>query len=169
MMLERANQADVPLIMNMVAACIRDMRSAGIDQWDDVYPTAEVFQSDVRGNNLFVYREAGGAVVGCATLDERQSPEYVTVPWLWSEAPIGVVHRLMVAPTHGGRGIAKSIMSGLELEAARRGYKLIRLDAYCENPIALRLYAALGYRVAGVVQFRKGRFTCFERRIGDTE
>jgi GNAT superfamily N-acetyltransferase len=167
MSLELAEAADVPLIMEMVAACIARMRAADIDQWDDVYPTADAFQDDARRGNLFVMREAdGGAIIGCATLDERQSPEYAEVRWTWTDGPIGVVHRLMVAPAHGGRGVGRSIMAGLEREATRRGYRAIRLDAFIANPNALRLYAGLGYRQAGTVQFRKGAFACFELQLG---
>jgi ribosomal protein S18 acetylase RimI-like enzyme len=169
MTLELADEVDVPRIMEMMTACITRMRSFGIDQWDEVYPTADVFRDDIRGKNLFLVRGAGETVVGCATLDDRQSPEYAAVKWLWSEGLVGVVHRLMVAPSHGGRGIATSIMNGLELEATRRGYKTIRLDAFCENSAAMRLYTGLGYREAGTIRGRKGVFACFERQLGGTE
>lgn len=166
MPLELANEADVPLIMEMTAACIAHMRRVGIDQWDEDYPTADVFRDDVRCMNLFVVKQSHGIIVGCATLDAKQPPAYANVRWSWADGSVGVVHRLMVAPQYAGRGIAKLIMAEIELEATRRGYMSIRLDAFTQNPAALRLYTGLGYRGAGEVRFRKGAFACFERQLG---
>ena len=80
--------------------------------------------------------------------------------------PIGVVHRLMIWPIYMGRGLTKVLMHHVEEEAKRRGYRVLRLDAFLKNSAALRLYDCMGYRHAGEVRFRKGPFACFEKQIG---
>jgi GNAT superfamily N-acetyltransferase len=149
----------------MRAACIDSMRASGIDQWDDLYPTADLFHRDCIENNLFALRDDRMRLVGCAALDQRQEPEYSEVDWLFKPERIGVVHRLMLSPEHQGNGYAKVLMRGIEQEATLRSYQAIRLDAYLHNPPALRLYAGLRYRSAGQVQFRTGPFECFEKQI----
>jgi GNAT superfamily N-acetyltransferase len=100
-------------------------------------------------------------------LDDRQAVEYSAIQWQISTGPVGVIHRLMIAPSFAGRGLSKVLMQLVEAEARRRGYRSLRLDAFLANPAALRLYAGLGYRRAGEVQFRKGMFACFEKQICD--
>ncbi|MFY9925456.1 MAG: GNAT family N-acetyltransferase, partial [Opitutaceae bacterium] len=66
-----------------------------------------------------------------------------------------------------GKGNARILMGHLEVEAQQRGCHGIRLDAYLRNPAALKLYVTLGYRRAGLVEFRKGSFACYEKRLSE--
>ena len=52
-----------------------------------------------------------------------------------------------------------------EDHARALGYAAVRLDSFAGNAGALRLYEKLGYRHAGEVRFRKGRFLCLERSL----
>ncbi len=56
-------------------------------------------------------------------------------------------------------------MEFAEQTAAIQGYDTIRLDAFQQNSGAIALYERLGYRIAGVVQFRKGSFFCMEKVV----
>lgn len=167
MIFELADETSLPTIVEMVAACINHMRVVGIDQWDEIYPTADIFRRDFVEGNLLILKDGELRVVGCATLDDQQAPEYVEVGWMFSTGPIGVVHRLMISPFYMCKGLSKILMNHVEKEAKRRGYCVLRLDAFLKNPAALRLYTRLGYRHAGEVQFRKGTFACFEKQIDD--
>src|ERR1700722_5230100 len=99
MALERAELSSLSIIDAMRAECIAHMRTAGIDQWDEIYPTADIVRRDCDEGNILVLRVAEGRIVGCATLDQRQSPEYQSVDWLYRPERIGVVHRLMIQPS----------------------------------------------------------------------
>lgn len=56
-------------------------------------------------------------------------------------------------------------MLEVESMAMKNGIKAIRLDAFTENPIALRLYEKLGYNIAGYADWRKGRFALMEKKL----
>lgn len=71
----------------------------------------------------------------------------------------------MVRPDAQRGGLGRFLMRFAEREAHRLGCRAIRLDTMDANARALALYRALGYRQAGGVRFRKGAFTCFERRV----
>jgi ribosomal protein S18 acetylase RimI-like enzyme len=45
------------------------------------------------------------------------------------------------------------------------GIEAVRLDAFSQNPAALRLYEKRGYEKVGEVTFRKGRFYLFEKKL----
>jgi ribosomal protein S18 acetylase RimI-like enzyme len=138
--------------------------SQGIDQWDEAYPSRSTIETDVASGTAFVAKRAG-AVVGVIVLNQHQEHEYATVPWRFTQGPVLVVHRLMVHPDVEGQGLARSLMAFAEKRASTSGYASIRLDAFAENPRAVRLYERLGYRIAGEVRFRKGRFRCFEKDL----
>ena len=42
-----AGTEDIPSVVGLLKACVAALRTAGIDQWDEVYPTEEAIQSDV--------------------------------------------------------------------------------------------------------------------------
>ena len=140
------------------------MRDAGIDQWDDRYPTESTLRQDIADATMYVaHRDAD--LAGVIVLNEHQDPEYADVPWTIDEPRVAVVHRLMVSPRCQGLGLARTLMTFIEAHAAALGYAAIRLDAFTHNPRALRLYPGLGYHDAGSVTLRKGVFRCFEKRL----
>ena len=142
------------------------MREAGIDQWDDQYPSDATLLSDVREGTMHLGYLDVATLIGALVLNEYQNAEYAQVPWTFDRGRVAVVHRLMVAPPFQRMGIARELMAFAEQRARELGYQVIRLDAFTANPRALRLYQTLGYHDAGGVTFRKGPFRCFEKRLG---
>jgi ribosomal protein S18 acetylase RimI-like enzyme len=160
-----AGEDDVDDVMQLVARCIDAMRREGIEQWDDVYPDRQTILSDAREGTLYVGSFEAAGLAGTLAINDYQNPEYAQVHWTISPARVAVVHRLMIDPRHQGRGIARELMRFAEELARGRGYDAVRLDAFSENPRALRLYQRLGYHDAGTVTFRKGKFHCFEKAL----
>jgi len=66
---------DLETIMNIIKNCIEDMESQGIYQWNQYYPTAEIFEEDIKSESLYI-GEAKNDCLGLITLNEDQSPEY---------------------------------------------------------------------------------------------
>ena len=164
----KGGAADVCAVMGMVQACVRQMIAQGIHQWDDVYPDRGTIERDIAEQTLFVARD-GQALCGMIVVDENQSAEYVQVTWQYVAEKVLVVHRLAVAPTWQGRGLASRLMSFAEDYGRRYGYGAIRLDTFVHNPTALGLYTKRQYRRAGTVRFRKGEFYCLEKSLKPEE
>ena len=140
------------------------MRRDGIEQWDEIYPTEKGLLSDIESGSLFV-AAFDDAIAGLVVLNEFQDPEYAGVPWTIDGGRIAVVHRLMVDPLCQGRGVASELMLFVERRAREQGYHAVRLDAFTQNPAALRLYQGLGYHDAGAMRLRKGWFRGFEKAL----
>jgi ribosomal protein S18 acetylase RimI-like enzyme len=160
-----ASEHDVDRVMTLVAACIADMRNAGIEQWDDVYPDRQTLLQDALDGTLYLASVDAEPLVGVLVVNSVQSPEYSDVSWTMPGARIAVVHRLMIDPRYQRRGLARELMRFAEERAAALGCDCVRLDAYSKNPRALQLYHRLGYHDAGSVAFRKGIFRCFEKKL----
>jgi len=59
---------------------------------------------------------------------------------------VGELKRLYVRPEARRRGLGRALLEHLELVAGRAGYEALRLDTGPQQPAALRLFAAAGYR-----------------------
>jgi len=159
-----ATAADLDAVVALLGRCVAGMQAAGIDQWDPVYPNRRVLAADISAGMMHA-AAVDRAIAGIVVLNEYQDPEYADVPWTFVTGPIAVVHRLMIDPACQRQGVARELMAFVEREAGRRGFAAIRLDAFTQNPRALRLYQGLGYRDAGGIRLRKGAFRCFEKRL----
>jgi GNAT superfamily N-acetyltransferase len=164
MELRRARKEDIDSIWAVYAEGIRAMKSAGIDQWDEIYPTRKDIARDIADGSMYVL-EKGGRILSAVTLDTAAAPEYIDGHWQY-DLPYYVVHRLCVHPESQGKGIAAYTMRLAEERAKGQGLGALRLDAFAQNPAALRLYEKLGYQNVGSVRFRKGRYFLFEKSIG---
>jgi GNAT superfamily N-acetyltransferase len=162
--IRQANLVDITGLIDLVRACIANMQSQGIDQWDDVYPDLGTIQRDVDDGAAFIAIIAG-AIAGMATLNAHQEPEYTDVPWRFLGRP-AVIHRLMVTPAAEGKGVARALIQFLETRGEGIGYDCIRLDVFAQNPRAVRFYELSLYHRAGQVRFRKGNFYCYEKILG---
>ena len=163
-MIKHAEKKDMDSIMALCQAVIQDMLVRGIDQWDALYPTREVFAEDIEAGTLYALRHEA-KILGLIVLNQQQEPEYKTVNWRIKAEPVGIIHRLMVHPCTQGQGIASTLLDFAENLALQNGIAAMRLDVFKQNPAAVRLYEKRGYQRAGSVQFRKGEFFCMEKLL----
>ncbi|MBE6195747.1 MAG: GNAT family N-acetyltransferase [Rikenellaceae bacterium] len=148
---------DIGRIMELVAAAQAWFRDRGIDQWQDGYPTAAVFEQDIlRGNSYVGVVDDRVLLTGCLSFDgEPTYREIFEGGWL-NEAPYGVVHRLVVDPACKGRGLAGAFLHFCYAEASRRGIKNIRIDTHLQNLPMQRLIARHGFLHCGRIVLESG-------------
>jgi len=159
-----SNLNDLDIIFSIIKIVIEDMNNQNIFQWDDLYPTYEILKNDINNQTLFVI-ENNNKIVGITVLNEEQEPEYKTISWKYKDEKILVVHRLCIHPKYQGQGIAKNLINFTEQYAKDNNYNFIRLDAFKQNKKAVLLYEKSNYIKSGIVNFRKGAFYCFEKKI----
>jgi ribosomal protein S18 acetylase RimI-like enzyme len=163
-MIREGRAEDQPIIMDLIQAAIIDMEAKGIYQWDSIYPDQKVITDDIKDRTLYVYAD-GGIVQGIIVLNEHQDDAYHDLIWRFNTGRQLVVHRLCIAPQYQGKGIARLLMEFAEQLSKDSGYESIRLDAFAENARACDLYKKIGYKEVGIVDFRKGKFYCFEKKV----
>ena len=161
-----AKKTDIPEIMALIKDVVPAMNAAGNFQWDDTYPNARVFEEDIERNQLWV-AVVDDEIAGITAITTDQEPEYANVGWDIKKTAI-VTHRLAVNPRHRGKGIAAALLTQAELEATKRGIKLLRIDTNIANEATKRLFPKLGYRFAGEIGlgFRPNlRFYCYQKEL----
>ncbi|MVN76040.1 GNAT family N-acetyltransferase [Hymenobacter sp. HMF4947] len=164
--IRRATVADLPAIVALVQAVVPLMNASGNFQWTAEYPNEAVFGQDIEQQHLWV-AELAGQLAGVAALTQDQDAEYADADWDAAEAAV-VTHRLAVAPSAQGKGVAQALLAQAEHEARALGLRTLRVDTNSENAATQRLFPKLGYRFAGEIKlaFRPGlRFFCYEKQL----
>ena len=164
MKFRKAVPSDFAAVMPVYQAAIRHMDEAGIHQWDKIYPSETDIKEDIRRGEMYLGL-FGGAIASAFTLNSMQDEQYVNGKWEYDGGRRAVVHRLCVDPARQSSGLGTQTMkyAGELLKAA--GFESIRLDAFSQNPAALRLYEKLGFQRVGEAHFRVGQFYLFEKRL----
>jgi GNAT superfamily N-acetyltransferase len=85
---------------------------------------------------VLVARDDDGTPIGCGALRPL-------------EAGAAELKRMYVVPAARGRGISRLLLTGLEAEAATRGWTTLRLETGPKQPEAVALYTGAGYRPIG--------------------
>jgi ribosomal protein S18 acetylase RimI-like enzyme len=169
MTIRLATLQDIEAIMQLVKLVLPIMQATGNLQWDDTYPNADAFITDVKNEQLWV-ADFDGEIVGVIAITEQQEPEYAQVPGWDITEPAIVAHRLAVSPTMQGKGIAAALLRQCEVVARQKGISLIRLDTNTVNRPMQNLFLKLGYNLGGEITLLKRpdlRFMAFEMRLMD--
>jgi ribosomal protein S18 acetylase RimI-like enzyme len=162
--IRKAEIEDLKAVLNVYERAIEVMNSNGIHQWDSIYPNEEIISQDILNNQMFLC-EHGDEIASVVVLNQDYDKEYINGDWQYKEATFFIVHRLCVNPDFQGRGIGSTTMQYVEGYLRDKGIEAVRLDAYSLNPAALKLYEKLGYKKVGEVNWRKGLFYLYEKKL----
>ncbi|MDP4108992.1 MAG: GNAT family N-acetyltransferase [Bacillota bacterium] len=160
----KAAQNDLKNIMQVYEAAVKRMDELGIHQWDEVYPSESIVKADIRNKELYI-GFSGNSIVSVFTLNPMHNKEYETGDWQYDNVRYSVIHRLCVNPACQNKGVGTQTMKYIEDTFRNENIEAVRLDAFSQNPAALRLYEKLGYKKVGEVLFRKGLFFLFEKKL----
>ena len=153
---------DLDSVFAMIEAAKAAMRSGGIDQWDEEYPTQADFARDIETGTLFMVTE-NGEPAAVYVISEEAEEEYDKCSW--ENANPCMLHRFCVSPDRQNRGLGKLILDRIEKQLSGMGYDSVRLDVFSKNPGALHLYEKSGYVRRGSADWRKGRFWLMEKKL----
>ena len=165
--IEKASLDDVASIMDLFAACTKELQIAKIDQWDGSYPTATIFQRDIKAGEVFIIKD-NQKLLATITLNGQQDEQYRLIDWKFRSKEVLVIHRLAVNPETQGLGFGKKLCQFAEVFGLENGFEVIRLDAYSGNPVSCRMYEKLNYHKAnGLCWFHGNKlpFYCFEKKL----
>ena len=166
MHLIQATPADFRAVCALYESVCNAMQAASNDQWRwGEYPNEAMLQTSLDAGTLYIARE-GDALLCAVTIDQHFDPEYAHVNWLHGVQP-GAFHRLAIACDQQGRGLGAQAIEAVCDVLRQQGCDALRIDTYCENAAAQKLYGRIGMRKAGEVTFfhREKPFLCYEKAI----
>lgn len=148
----KAVLGDIPAIAAIYDA-IHTAQEAGqlsVGWIRDVYPTSLTAEAAVNAGDMFVLEE-DGEIVASGRINFQQMDAYALADWRYPADRACVLHTLTVAPAASGKGYGSRFVAFYEEYALTQGCCTLRMDTNARNAKARKLYAALGYREAGIV------------------
>jgi ribosomal protein S18 acetylase RimI-like enzyme len=130
----------------LLHACVHNGASIGFvlpfsAQQSEAYWRDKVLPRLRDGSVVLLVARTGERIVGSVQLDHDTPP---------NQPHRAEVRKLLVHPECRRQGIAKALMAAIESRAAALGRSLVTLDTRTGDH-AEPLYAALGYRIAGII------------------
>ena len=163
--IELAEINDINDIMKMIHDCANDLIGKNIFQWNEKYPSRDIFLSDIEKKNLFILKNNSG-IIGCIALSHEKDIEYNDVKWLTKDDKNLYVHRLAVDPKFQKKGIGKLLMDFAEDYARNNKFISVRLDTFSKNERNNRFYKSRKYTKLDDVYFPNQSefpFHCYEK------
>jgi len=163
--IELAEINDINDIMKMIHNCANDLISKNIFQWNEKYPSRDIFLSDIEKKNLFILKNNSG-IIGCIALSHEKDIEYTDVKWLTKDDKNLYLHRLAVDPKFQKKGIGKLLMDFAEDYARNNKFISVRLDTFSKNERNNRFYKSRKYTKLDDVYFPNQSefpFHCYEK------
>ncbi len=151
-------------IVSLIKSAVFSMEQMGIYQWDEIYPDEATIKQDIESGELYIGKVDDITAV-IYVINIHCDDEYINGDWQYPNSDYRIVHRLCVHPDFQNMGIGRMTMEHIETELSKKGIEAIRLDAFKDNPYALKLYKKLGYKIVGYADWRKGRFYLYEKNI----
>lgn len=162
--ISKAKMKDLERVVELFQNAIDHMNKNDIPQWDEIYPDENILREDISKNQLYLGK-IGEDIVSAFVINEEYDEEYKNGQWRYPESSYQVIHRLCVNVNYQNQGIGKRTLYLIEDILKEKAVETIRLDAFSKNPSALKLYEGLGYIRVGEVNFRKGLFYLYEKKI----
>jgi len=165
MNIRQAIITDLDIVKKIAEACAIDMANYSIFQWNEEYPSKEVFQDDIEVGALYVL-EINNKIVGCIMLSDVKDDVYKDVKWLTKDSKNLYIHRLAVDPSYQKKGNGRRLMDFAESFAMKNNFASIRLDTFSLNHRNNKFYKSRGYAQLGDVFFPIQSdlpFHCYEK------
>lgn len=157
MTVEKAEEKDIPEIMEIINQAKQWFRDNGIDQWQNNYPLAEDILQDIQKDGSYVIREEN-KIIGTCFIKQIVEPTYAVIEdgkWL-NEDPYIVIHRTAIDPSCKGKGYASLFIKKAEEIASRDGIMNLRADTHQDNHSMRRLLEKNGFQRCGIIHIRDG-------------
>ncbi len=160
-----AEISDLERIMEIVGDAQRFLRESGVDQWQNGYPTREVFEADIIKGccHVFIFDGKIAGVISIFFEDEASYNLVYDGSWLTGDIPYTVFHRAAVGNEYRGKGIAREMLSYADSSAREHGFTSIRGDTHRDNKAMRALLERSGFVHCGTIYLNSGKEAQSER------
>jgi RimJ/RimL family protein N-acetyltransferase len=153
---------ELDYVVNLYKDVIVKMEESNIFQWDEIYPDRSILKDDIIKEQMFGIK-MNNEIVSVFVINNEFDKEYLNGNWQYNQNNYKVIHRICVKSNCQNAGIGTKTMITIEEYLKNNHVGSIRLDAFSNNPISLRMYNKLGYKKVGEATWRKGLFYLLEK------
>jgi len=151
--------------MEIIEDAQRFLKQSGVDQWQNGYPTREIYEDDIKRGCCHVFI-VEGSVAGVISVFLEPEESYAGIEdgkWLSGDTEYAVFHRMAVGNSYRGRGIAGQMLSFAENIAIEHGYFSLRGDTHRDNKTMRGLLERCGFIHCGTIYLNGERDARNER------
>jgi GNAT superfamily N-acetyltransferase len=161
-----AKMSDLQSIMLIIADAQKALAALKIDQWQDGYPTTDIFEQDIVQKKCYV-AESEGNVIAVATIAFNFEPNYEHIDGQWLNAgDFAVIHRLATAIKFTKKGVAQKIFCAVEKMCRKKSISSIKIDTHEGNIPMQNLLKKNGFVYCGNIFLANGnKRQAFEKMI----
>ena len=161
----KAEVKDSETIWAILQTAIQRRKEDGSNQWQDGYPNPTIIAHDIEHDHGFVLTENGTVIGYCAVLINDE-PDYELIEGEWlTNGDFVVFHRMAIAETHGGKGLAGRMMHHIENFALENKIQSVKADTNHDNPAMKRTFEKAGYSFCGQVYIKGSPRKAFEKAL----
>ncbi|WP_256004067.1 GNAT family N-acetyltransferase [Pedobacter deserti] len=158
-----ASPNEIDQIWAILDKAIERRKAEGSEQWQDGYPNMEVVRNDISKQAGYVLTEKD-QIVGYVAVLVNDEPAYDNIEGKWlSTGDFVVIHRVGIAESHLGRGLARQMLEHIARFAAERNIHSIKADTNFDNPAMIRTFENAGYVYCGEVLLRGKSRRAYEK------
>jgi len=159
----KAELSDADSIWKLLQQAIIRRKNDGSNQWQDGYPNLNVVKNDIEKGYGFVLAEED-AIIGYVAIMINDEPAYEAIDGKWlTNDDFVVIHRVAIAESHLGKGLAKKIMNYVEDFALKNNIYSIKADTNFDNFAMMKIFESLYYTLCGEVFFRGAPRKAYEK------
>ena len=159
-----ANEA--PVAIAFIDEAKAFLRSMGVDQWQNGYPSADTIKEDIaRGIGYFLMAGERPLAYMCIDLGGEMAYDGLDGHWLIDTRAYGVLHRLAMGKRSRGKGAATiAIQLAEELMKCRR-MESFRIDTDENNEVMKHLLHKNGFTYCGTIWFDNSVKIAYEKLL----
>ncbi|WP_461815989.1 GNAT family N-acetyltransferase [Faecalimonas sp.] len=158
----QAEVSDLARIMEIIEEARVFMRKFDMDQWQNGYPTEEVFRKDISLEECYVAvcdTEIVGVMV-VSIVPEVCYEEIKGQGWLTDKQEYMTIHRMAVAEKYRRKKVAKKLISFAEKICIEQNRTSLRIDTHEKNLAMKNFLEKQGFSYCGIVDYKN--------TVGDT-
>lgn len=157
MKIRRTEEKDIKRMMEIVGQAQQYMREQGIDQWQNGYPTEEVFEKDVENQMSYVLEEDEN-VIGMFAFAVMEEPTYREIyEGQWKQdGDYGVIHRVAVDNQFKGAGLGGKMVEYAVNACLAQNIKTLRIDTHRDNRSMQNMLCKNGFERRGIIYLADG-------------
>lgn len=158
MKIRTAAFTDKGRVLEIYALAKSGMKANGIDQWQDGYPNAESFESDVHEGISLICEEEGNIIATAAAYigHEQTYDEIHQGRWLTDNNEYGIIHRIAVDPLARKSGVASCVIEYVRSLCIESSVTSMRCDTHRDNAIMQHTLEKNGYKFCGIIYLENG-------------
>ncbi|MDO5589515.1 MAG: GNAT family N-acetyltransferase [Lachnospiraceae bacterium] len=151
-----ARKEDLERMCEITAQAKAGLKKMGLDQWQNGYPSREIWESDILNQCTYVAVE-DGMILGVFAFETIPDVSYFEIDGAWkTKGPSAAMHRVCVADEAKGKGVAgKMFAHGFHM-AKTLGFVSLRIDTHPGNLPMQRALGKAGFEQCGYIHLAKG-------------